>query len=130
MSMTFRRRRSDLSGGWEKPFETAAAAAEFHRAFNLPMRQLPSTDIADDLAKLRVSLLEEEVGESSADRSVLQALDFMREYSALTHDHVSDQVVVCGPDGLPAVDEAGRPVTRVLDVSFASEDWQIGRAHV
>src|ERR1017187_1263803 len=63
MSMTFRRRRSDLSGGWEKPFETAAAVAEFHRAFNLPMRQLPSTDIEDDLAKLRVALLEAEVGE-------------------------------------------------------------------
>lgn len=61
---------------------------------------------------------------TSADRSVLQALDFVREYTALTRDHVSDQVVVYDPGGLPAVDDAGRPVTRVLDVSFASEDWR------
>ncbi len=65
-----------------------------------------------------------ELTATSADRSVLQALDFVREYTALTRDHVSDQVVVCGPDGLPVVDEAGRPVSRVLDVSFASEDWR------
>jgi hypothetical protein len=61
---------------------------------------------------------------TSADRSVLRALDFVREYTALTRDHVSDQVVVYGPDGLPAADESGRPMTRVLDVSFASEDWR------
>ena len=62
MSMTFKR-RGGLSDGWEKPFETAAAVAEFHRVFNLPMRQFPSTETEDDLAKLRVALLEEEVGE-------------------------------------------------------------------
>jgi len=37
-----------------------------------------------------------ELEATSADRSVLQALDFVREYTALTHDHVSDQVVVTG----------------------------------
>jgi predicted HAD superfamily Cof-like phosphohydrolase len=62
-SMTSMQRYSNPSDGQEKPFETAAAVAEFHKAFNLPMRQLPSTDIEDDLAKLRVALLEEEVGE-------------------------------------------------------------------
>jgi predicted HAD superfamily Cof-like phosphohydrolase len=63
MSMTFRRRHSDPSDGREKPFEAAAAVAEFHKAFNLPVRQLPTTDIENDLAKLRIALLEEEVGE-------------------------------------------------------------------
>jgi len=62
MSMTFKR-HSDLSDVWEEPFETAAAVAEFHSAFDLPMRQFPSTETGDDLAKLRVALLEEEVGE-------------------------------------------------------------------
>ncbi len=42
---------------------TAAALAQFHRAFNLPMQQLPSADIDHALARLRVALLEEEVGE-------------------------------------------------------------------
>jgi predicted HAD superfamily Cof-like phosphohydrolase len=39
------------------------AVAEFHAAFRLPMRQLPSTDIDPALASLRIALLEEEVGE-------------------------------------------------------------------
>jgi predicted HAD superfamily Cof-like phosphohydrolase len=63
MSMTFKRRRGDISDGWKEPIGTAAAVAEFHRAFNLPMRQSPSTGIDDELAKLRVALLEEEVDE-------------------------------------------------------------------
>ena len=45
------------------PIGAAAALAQFHRAFNLPMRQLPSADVDPALAKLRVVLLEEEVGE-------------------------------------------------------------------
>jgi predicted HAD superfamily Cof-like phosphohydrolase len=41
----------------------AAAVADFHRAFNLPMRQSPSADVDKSLAKLRIALLQEEVGE-------------------------------------------------------------------
>jgi predicted HAD superfamily Cof-like phosphohydrolase len=61
--MTFKERRSDLSEKRGKPFEMAAAVAEFHTAFNLPMQQSPSSETEDDLVKLRVALLEEEVGE-------------------------------------------------------------------
>jgi predicted HAD superfamily Cof-like phosphohydrolase len=43
--------------------DIAAAVAEFHMAFNLPMRQIPTTEIDHALARLRVALLEEEVGE-------------------------------------------------------------------
>ena len=46
-----------------EPLAAAAAVAEFHRAFDLPMRQLPSADIDKSLAKLRVTLLQEEVAE-------------------------------------------------------------------
>jgi NTP pyrophosphatase (non-canonical NTP hydrolase) len=35
-------------------------------AFNLPMRQIPSAEIDHALARLRVALLEEEVGEFTA----------------------------------------------------------------
>ena len=52
------------SGGLpESPIGAAAALAEFHQAFDLPMRQRPSADIDPALARLRVALLEEEVGE-------------------------------------------------------------------
>ena len=53
---------------------------------------------------------------TSADRSVLEALDFVREHATLTRDHISDQVRAAGA--------GGQPVARVLDVSFASEDWR------
>ncbi|MGH3276614.1 MAG: Tn3 family transposase, partial [Streptosporangiaceae bacterium] len=53
---------------------------------------------------------------TSADRSVLAALEFVREHAALTRDHVSDRV--CADGG------AGRPGAQVLDTSFASEDWR------
>ena len=63
MSMTFDRRYSAVDQEPEEPFGAAAAVAEFHQAFDLPMRQFPSADIGESLAKLRVALLEEEVGE-------------------------------------------------------------------
>ena len=53
---------------------------------------------------------------TSADRSVLEALDFVREHATLTRDHISDQV--------RAAEGRGQAATRVLDMSFASEDWR------
>lgn len=43
--------------------DIAAAVAEFHEAFGLPVRDVPSGEVDCDLAKLRVALLEEEVSE-------------------------------------------------------------------
>lgn len=63
MSMTFRRRGSGITEEWQRPLDTAAAVTEFHRAFDLPIRQSPSAEIDDDLMKLRVALLAEEVDE-------------------------------------------------------------------
>jgi predicted HAD superfamily Cof-like phosphohydrolase len=47
----------------DRGFNIAAAVAEFHVAFNLPICNIPSAEIDCRLAKLRVALLEEEVGE-------------------------------------------------------------------
>jgi len=63
MSTTLRRHRGDLPDEREIPIKVAAAVAEFHKSFNLPMRLFPTTEIGDDLAKLRIALLEEEVDE-------------------------------------------------------------------
>lgn len=63
MSTTFRRRDRDAPESHEGPIDTATAVAEFHRAFDLPMRQLPSAEVDYALARLRVDLLEEEVSE-------------------------------------------------------------------
>ena len=63
MSTTFSQRDDGVSDNRDGPSNAAAAVAEFHLAFNLPIRQVPSTEIDHDLARLRVALLEEEVGE-------------------------------------------------------------------
>jgi predicted HAD superfamily Cof-like phosphohydrolase len=63
MSTTFSQCDDGVSDSWDGPSGIATAVAEFHMAFNLPIRQLPSTEIDQALATLRVALLEEEVGE-------------------------------------------------------------------
>jgi predicted HAD superfamily Cof-like phosphohydrolase len=63
MTPTLNQRSGGVSPGQGGRVDMAAAVAEFHRAFNLPMRQLPSAEIDDALARLRVALLEEEVSE-------------------------------------------------------------------
>jgi predicted HAD superfamily Cof-like phosphohydrolase len=63
MSTTFDRSYGAIGLNPEESFGVAAAVAEFHNAFDLPMRQLPSASVGEALAALRVALLEEEVGE-------------------------------------------------------------------
>jgi predicted HAD superfamily Cof-like phosphohydrolase len=63
MTTTFNQRSGGVPRDVERRFDIAAAVAEFHGAFNLPMQQLPSTEIDYALARLRVALLEEEVSE-------------------------------------------------------------------
>jgi predicted HAD superfamily Cof-like phosphohydrolase len=63
MTTAFRRRGDGLSRNGARRVDIAAAVAQFHRAFKLPMRQLPSAEIDHALAGLRVALLEEEVNE-------------------------------------------------------------------
>jgi predicted HAD superfamily Cof-like phosphohydrolase len=43
--------------------DIAAVVRQFHMAFSLPARATPGIEIDEGLAKLRVALLEEEVGE-------------------------------------------------------------------
>ncbi len=47
----------------DRGIDIAAAVAEFHMAFSLPMCDIPTSEIDGGLAKLRVALLEEEVDE-------------------------------------------------------------------
>jgi predicted HAD superfamily Cof-like phosphohydrolase len=63
MTTIFNQRSGRISPGQGERVDIASAVAEFHRAFNLPTRQLPSTEIDYSLARLRVALLEEEVSE-------------------------------------------------------------------
>jgi predicted HAD superfamily Cof-like phosphohydrolase len=55
--------QSEVSLGRYGGVDIASAVTEFHKAFGLPMRNIPSGEVDCDLAKLRVALLEEEVSE-------------------------------------------------------------------
>ena len=57
------RRRGAVPDNCKGCFDVAGAVGEFHRAFGLPMREFPGSDIDHALAQLRVNLLEEEVSE-------------------------------------------------------------------
>ena len=49
-----------------EPFSVGDAVADFHRAFGLPIQQLPDADIDPGLAQLRMDLVAEEVDELMA----------------------------------------------------------------
>jgi predicted HAD superfamily Cof-like phosphohydrolase len=63
MRTTFNQGGGEVPGDEGGRFDIAAAVAEFHSAFNLPMRQFPSTEVDYALARLRMALLKEEVSE-------------------------------------------------------------------
>lgn len=106
--------------------DIAAAVAEFHRAFNLPVRETPGTGIADAVANLRVALLEEEVGEfvsASEKRDLVGIADALADIvyvvygTALTYgidlDSVLDEVhrsnmSKLGRDGKPIFRNDGK----------------------
>jgi predicted HAD superfamily Cof-like phosphohydrolase len=108
------------------PIGPAAALAQFHRAFNLPMRQLPSADIGHALARLRVALLEEEVGEfvaASERRDLIgvadaladivyvaygTALTYGIDLDAVLHEVHRSNMSKLGGDGKPLIREDGK----------------------
>ncbi len=61
---------------------------------------------------------------TSADRSVLELLDYMREHTVLTRDHIPDRIPVFDEHGRTVIDErTGEQRMRVFDTSFASDNW-------
>ena len=62
---------------------------------------------------------------TSADTSVLDLLEHVREHAGLTRDYLPDHIVVCDEAGTPLLDEHGHPRAKVFGTSFASRDWNI-----
>jgi predicted HAD superfamily Cof-like phosphohydrolase len=106
--------------------DIAAAVAEFHEAFNLPMSDVPTAEIDGCLAKLRVALLEEEVGEfvtASEKGDLVGIADALADVvyvvygTALTYGIDLDAVLLevhrsnmskLGPDGKPLIRGDGK----------------------
>jgi predicted HAD superfamily Cof-like phosphohydrolase len=104
------------------PIGAAAALAQFHRAFNLPMRQLPGAEVDEAVAKLRVALLEEEVGEfvAASERSdllgiadALADIVYVAYGTALTYGIDLDAVLQeVHRSNMSKLDSDGKPLIR------------------
>jgi predicted HAD superfamily Cof-like phosphohydrolase len=106
--------------------DIAAAVAEFHAASSLPVRQAPSAEIDHALARLRVALLEEEVGEfvaASEQGDLVGIADALADIvyvvygTALTYGIDLDEVLrevhrsnmsKLGRDGKPLISDDGK----------------------
>lgn len=102
--------------------DIARAVAAFHRAFDLPARVLPSADVDDELADLRVRLLAEEVGElrdATAIRDITGIADALADIvyvaygTAVTYGIDLDAVLAeVHRANMSKLDADGRPVLR------------------
>lgn len=109
-------------------FDIAAALGEFHKAFSLPIRETPGVSIDENLAKLRVALLEEEVGEfvtASTDKNLIgiadaladivyvafgAALTYGIDLNAVLHEVHKSNMSKLGKDRRPILREDGKVV--------------------
>jgi predicted HAD superfamily Cof-like phosphohydrolase len=102
--------------------DVARAVAAFHRAFDLPLRVLPSADVGDELAALRVRLLAEELGElkdATATRDIVGIADALADIvyvaygTAVTYGLDLDAVLAeVHRANMSKLDADGRPVLR------------------
>ncbi|RSM63060.1 nucleotide pyrophosphohydrolase [Amycolatopsis sp. WAC 01376] len=98
------------------------AVAEFHSVFRLPMTAKPTVEVGDELAKLRVDLLVEEVGEfaDATKREDLFALAdalgdivYVAYGAALTYGIDLDAVLAeIHRSNMSKLDEHGQPIFR------------------
>lgn len=125
--------RGGVSQDWGGHSAIAAAVAEFHRAFDLPIRQLPSAEIDHALAGLRVALLEEEVGEfvtASAKGDLIGITDALADIvyvvygTALTYGIDLDAVLrEVHRSNMSKLDSGGKPLTRDDGKVIKSEEY-------
>jgi predicted HAD superfamily Cof-like phosphohydrolase len=121
-------RRSDVVAA-----AAAAAVAEFHAAFNLPRQTQPSLDVEQSLETLRVSLLEEEVGElvsATHARDLVGIADALADITyvvygtALTYGIDLDSVLgEVHRSNMSKLDQDGKPIIRTDGKVLKSERY-------
>jgi predicted HAD superfamily Cof-like phosphohydrolase len=94
----------------------------FHRAFDLPRQALPNVEVVESLAKLRIALLEEEVGEfidAVADSDLVGIADALGDIvcvvygTAVTYGIDLDRVVSeVHRSNMSKLDASGQPLIR------------------
>lgn len=113
--------------------DVAVAVAEFHAAFNLPRRTQPSIDVEKSLEALRISLLEEEVGElvtATRARDLTGIADALADITyvvygtALTYGIDLDSVLSeVHRSNMSKLDHDGKPIIRADGKVLKSERY-------
>jgi predicted HAD superfamily Cof-like phosphohydrolase len=113
--------------------DVATAVAEFHAAFNLPRQAQPSLDVEKSLETLRISLLEEEVGELVAAthaRDLVGIADALADITyvvygtALTYGIDLDSVLgEVHRSNMSKLDHDGKPIIRADGKVLKSERY-------
>jgi predicted HAD superfamily Cof-like phosphohydrolase len=113
--------------------DVAAAVAEFHAAFNLPRQTHPSVNVEKSLEMLRISLLEEEVGElvtATHARDLVGIADALADIAyvvygtALTYGIDLDSVLSeVHRSNMSKLDRGGKPIIRADGKVLKSEDY-------
>jgi len=113
--------------------DVAGAVAEFHTAFNLPMRATPSIEIDDSLAKLRVALLKEECSEfvsATEARDLVAIADALADVvyvaygTAITYGIDLDLVLSeVHRANMSKLDDSGNPIKRADGKVLKSERY-------
>jgi predicted HAD superfamily Cof-like phosphohydrolase len=130
-----------FTDSWREPSEgptafrsdLAGAVATFHEAFDLPRQTSPSIAVDDALAKLRVSLMEEEFGElvqAVAERDLIAIADALADIvyvaygTALTYGVDLDAVLQeVHQANMSKLDADGRPIRRADGKVLKSERY-------
>ena len=120
-------------------FRVAAAVAAFHAAFDLPRRAMPCVDVGEDLAQLRIALLEEEVCEfAAATRAgdlvgiadALADIVYVAYGAALTYGIDLDLVLAeVHRANMSKLDSRGRPAKRPDGKVIKSDRYQPPDVH-
>lgn len=115
------RKTVEAAGGFPEELARIDAVRATHGDNHVPL-------VARHFRKDRSSMLAMvgvlDLEATSADRSVLQLLDYMREHTMLTRDHIPDRISVLDEQGRPVTyPETGEQRIHVFDTSFASENW-------
>ena len=114
--------------------DAALAVMAFHEAFGLPRRLLPSVKVSEGLSELRISLLEEEVGEfaqASRERDLVGIADGLADIvyvaygAAITYGIDLDAVLTeVHRSNMSKLDASGRPVLRADGKVIKSERYR------
>lgn len=102
--------------------DVSVAVAAFHTAFGLPQQTLPNVEISDDLAQLRIALLEEEVREfvvASGQKDIIGIADALADIATVVYGtaltYGIDLDLVLGEvyrSNMSKLDRDGKPLLR------------------